>query len=412
MEKKTADLSGDSKTDLPRDDSVGKEAIAENGMKRRNFTALLLSGEWKSMETKSLKTILENQRRFISQFQKSVWGKLRPAVRVNDLPDTACMDEVFFANTDSIRKINTFLLRRQVQSAKKWLQLAKYMRAHKPVRRQIQEIAKSHLEKVYLSAACIVKNEGPYIREWIEFHRDVGVDRIFVFDNESEDNTRQILQPYIADGFVKYIYFPGKTVQLHAYNLACKLCRRTSHWLALIDADEFLMPVQEETLPQVLRSYEPYAGLGVNWVVYGPSGHEKKPDGYVIGNYRMTFADRNHEMNCRIKSVVQPKQVLAVMSPHHCWYKKGVFAVDEMANPIIGEAIYAGSGSMTCTMENHCGVIRINHYWTKSKEELRQKCSRGYADGNQNPVYDSILKRLDFPMTEDFSIERFLDRLS
>lgn len=364
------------------------------------------------METKSLKTILENQRRFISQFQKSVWGKLRPAVRVNDLPDTACMDEVFFANADSVRKINTFLLRRQVQAAKKWLQLAKYMRAHKSVRRQIQEIAQSRLEKVYLSVACIVKNEGPYIQEWIEFHRAVGVDRIFVFDNESQDNTRQILQPYIEDGFVKYIYFPGKTVQLHAYNLACKLCRRTSRWLALIDADEFLMPVQEETLPRVLQSYELYAGLGVNWVVYGPSGHEKKPDGYVIGNYRLTFADRNHEMNCRIKSVVQPKQVLAVMSPHHCWYKRGAFAVDETANPIIGEAIFTGSGSMTCTMENHSSVIRINHYWTKSKEELRKKCSRGYADGNQNPVYDTILKRLDFPMTEDFSIERFWNRLS
>ena len=36
-------------------------------------------------------------------------------------------------------------------------------------------------EKDYLAIACIAKNEGRYIREFIEFHLAVGVDRIYLF---------------------------------------------------------------------------------------------------------------------------------------------------------------------------------------------------------------------------------------
>ena len=39
-----------------------------------------------------------------------------------------------------------------------------------------------------LSFVAIVKNEAPYIVEWIEFHRLVGVDKFYIYDNESSEN--------------------------------------------------------------------------------------------------------------------------------------------------------------------------------------------------------------------------------
>lgn len=53
---------------------------------------------------------------------------------------------------------------------------------------------------IYLSVACIAKNEGPYIREWIEYHKIVGVERFYFYDNDSSDNTREVLEPYIRGG--------------------------------------------------------------------------------------------------------------------------------------------------------------------------------------------------------------------
>ncbi len=36
--------------------------------------------------------------------------------------------------------------------------------------------------------AAIVKNEGRYLREWIEFHRLVGCTKFYIYDNNSTDN--------------------------------------------------------------------------------------------------------------------------------------------------------------------------------------------------------------------------------
>ena len=48
-------------------------------------------------------------------------------------------------------------------------------------------------------AACArVRNEGPYLREWLEFHRLVGVTAFYVFDDASTDDTRAVLAPYVA----------------------------------------------------------------------------------------------------------------------------------------------------------------------------------------------------------------------
>ena len=41
------------------------------------------------------------------------------------------------------------------------------------------------------------KNEAPYLREWIEFNHIVGVDHFFLYNNNSEDNYEEIIEPYV-----------------------------------------------------------------------------------------------------------------------------------------------------------------------------------------------------------------------
>ena len=72
----------------------------------------------------------------------------------------------------------------------------------------------------YLAVCAIAKNEGPYFKEWIEWHRSNGVDKFYIYDNESTDCTKEVLAPYIEEGLVEYNYFPGHHVQLAAYD-AC-----------------------------------------------------------------------------------------------------------------------------------------------------------------------------------------------
>ena len=52
----------------------------------------------------------------------------------------------------------------------------------------------------YLAMFCIVRNEDPYIEEWLEFHLMMGVTHFFIYDNGSTDRTRDILSRYQTEG--------------------------------------------------------------------------------------------------------------------------------------------------------------------------------------------------------------------
>ncbi|ELV04510.1 glycosyltransferase family 92 protein [Brachyspira hampsonii] len=61
--------------------------------------------------------------------------------------------------------------------------------------------------KDYISILATVKNEAPYIKEWIEYHRIIGAERFYIYDNESTDNLKEVLEPYIKEGIVIYNFF-------------------------------------------------------------------------------------------------------------------------------------------------------------------------------------------------------------
>ena len=54
----------------------------------------------------------------------------------------------------------------------------------------------------YLCVAAIVKNEGDYLAEWVEFHHMLGVEKFLIYDNGSTDNINSVLQPYINEGLL------------------------------------------------------------------------------------------------------------------------------------------------------------------------------------------------------------------
>ena len=48
-----------------------------------------------------------------------------------------------------------------------------------------------------LAVVAIMKNAGPYIKEWLDYHLLAGVEHFFIYDNDSLDNMKEVLQPYI-----------------------------------------------------------------------------------------------------------------------------------------------------------------------------------------------------------------------
>ena len=220
----------------------------------------------------------------------------------------------------------------------------------------------------YLTICAIAKNEGPYFNEWIEWHKNLGVEKFFIYDNESTDNTKEILEPYIKSGLVEYIYFPGKRQQLLAYDDCLEKHRLDVRWIAVIDLDEFIVPQQDTTIPEFLRKFESYPAIEINWLIYGSGGAREKAEGNVMDRFKYHSLP-DHISNRHVKSIVNPRRVFCFIGCH------------EVAR-MSGRTVDSHGGIIKKNFRDRKpqqDVIRINHYAVKSYEEFLNKRSRGRA---------------------------------
>jgi hypothetical protein len=227
----------------------------------------------------------------------------------------------------------------------------------------------------YLSIVAIAKNEDAYFKEWIEYHLLAGVDKFYIYDNESTDSTKEILQPYIDRGIVEYKFFPGTSMQGRAVVDCASLRKYDTKWLAHIDLDEFIVPAETGTIPEFLRTLPRAAReLVVTWVIYGSDGHKTKPEGLVVENFK-----RRNQKLCGTKTIFNPRFLYKFTNPH----------VLNVAGDLIDE-----NGKKYGVVDHPrnpppCEKIRINHYHTKSRDEYRQKHRRGdVSRGNVDDRYD------------------------
>ncbi|MBF0489409.1 MAG: glycosyltransferase family 92 protein [Candidatus Omnitrophica bacterium] len=222
----------------------------------------------------------------------------------------------------------------------------------------------------YLSLCVISKNQGPYLIEWIEYHRMLGVDHFYFYDNNSTDNTRYLLSYYMNKRILDYVFFSPHPGQLLAYMDCIKKHKESNQWIGFIDMDEFIVPIASKNIRDFLRNYEGSNGLGINWINYGSSGYKEKPQGLQLETF-VCHSKQDFGVNKHIKSIVDPNRVLNVSSnPHYFIFKDDGFVRDED-----GELIVSGAFSKV----NKSQKIRINHYALRSESEFRDKMARGRA---------------------------------
>jgi len=252
-----------------------------------------------------------------------------------------------------------------------------------------------------LCVVATLKNEAPYIREWIEYHRIVGVEKFFLYDNESDDDLRSVLEPYMRAGIVELIPWAGRAQQLAIYAAAFRRYGRQTKWMAVIDADEFLFPVFHDSIPKVLEEYETHAGVTANWMMFDSKGHETKPGGLVVESYRRRLPPVTAAA-CHVKTLCKPAYTRAFMNPHIPAMRLGRHVVNQAKEPMLCPFNYVVAGT---------AKLMVFHYWTKSREEFLGKLARGR--GSLAPFdLANIMTQLNFPRYEiENGMDRFIPEL-
>lgn len=248
-----------------------------------------------------------------------------------------------------------------------------------------------------ISIAAIFQDEAAYLSEWLDYHRMMGVEHFYLYNNLSSDNWEEILEPYINAGIVEVREWPyaaddwegWKPIQNRCFDDAIAKARGQSKWLALIDTDEFICPLEDVLIPQFLDDYEEYAGVVVWWQCFGTSGVEKlKPGELLIEKLTACAPSQKRSINGWYKTICQPKRISRVVDVHILLAHYPYNIVDEKKNR---------AQELTKTK------IQLNHYWSRDRHFLEtQKLPRHLRWGNTS---DSILEREKaMNLSKDFAI--------
>jgi hypothetical protein len=216
-----------------------------------------------------------------------------------------------------------------------------------------------------VSACCIFQNEARFLKEWVEYHQLVGIEHFFMYDNQSTDNPRQVLKAYIDEGIVEYIDWDKSYdtpegwwhVQRGAYLDAVGRASTKSKWLCVIDTDEFIVPLKDDSIQMFLKDYEEFGGVCINWVFYGTSNIQRIPEGTWMISQLLRRTELKYSGNHTVKSIIRPERIDKKRSsfPHICAYKPPYYHVN-----VNKEQIKKGSSCEPCHDR-----IRLHHYWCR-----------------------------------------------
>ena len=222
-----------------------------------------------------------------------------------------------------------------------------------------------------LAICAIFKNEAPWFSEWITYHHNVlGVERFYLYNNDSTDGFAEVLQPFIAKGIVELINWsssdpahgatgpfmdaPWSAAQLGAYNDCLKnRALGQARWVAMIDIDEFIVPTNGvKAFYELLRSSEKkkIGTLRLFWRVFGTSDVENLQEGDLLIEKLVWRSRDDHPWNTHVKSIHRP-EAIAFCIVHEAdklnkKYRRKTVSIEE---------------------------ARIHHYWTRTAQPCLEK---------------------------------------
>ena len=160
-------------------------------------------------------------------------------------------------------------------------------------------------EKPAKVAVCAIgRLENRYTREWVEHYNSLGVDKIFIYDNNRISDGElfaDVLQPYIEAGFVEVVYFEG--LQKDAYEKCYRDHSDDYEWIGFFDFDELVCIGDGRDIHDFLDDYEADV-VSLNWMTMTDSGLTHYDERPMAERFTQGTGE-DFEINRHVKSFVR-----------------------------------------------------------------------------------------------------------
>ena len=268
-----------------------------------------------------------------------------------------------------------------------------------------------------------MKNEGPFILEWIAYHRAIGAQDFLIYTNDCSDGTDDLLKLLDKKGFCNWRENPYKKTKMKPQHAALQAAGKEqvvnqADWLICMDVDEYIaIHTGDGTLTALFDTVPEANMFSFTWRLFGNNDIDAFQDGFITQHFTSAareLANKPH-VAWGFKTLFRNNGNFKKMGVHR---PKGI-------QPKAVERIYWVNGSgepmprdqwRNAWRSNKATygykLAALNHYAVRSTESFLVKRDRGrvnHVDRDQGLAY---WFRMNHNVVKDDRIHRMLPKLT
>ena len=274
-----------------------------------------------------------------------------------------------------------------------------------------------------ITAVTCVKNEGPFLLEWIAFHRLIGVTDFLFYSNDCTDGTDRLLDQLASHGILTHL--PNPATNRNYQMQALKKCRRhplikNADWVWVADVDEFLnIHVGDHTIPALIEACGNPQAISATFQFMANGGVEHFEDAPVITQF---LRSHNPDIWCA-ETAIEVKSLVRRDFPLDYYGAHRPFHDEDKAQPTWSD----GAGRpvpapfRTCANKRRIRAFpakgarayaTLNHYALRSLDSYLVKNDRGDVNRAHRAFDDTYWRERNDAAYLDDSILRYADGLA
>ncbi len=276
-----------------------------------------------------------------------------------------------------------------------------------------------------ITAVTCVKNEGPFLLEWIAFHRLIGVTDFLFYSNDCTDATDRLLECLQGHGIVAHI--PNPATNRNYQMQALKASRRhplirQADWVWVADVDEFPnIHVGDHSFEALIEACGNPQAISLNFQFMANGGIEEYVDQPVITQF---LSSHNPDIWCaetalEVKTLVRrdfPTEYFGAHRPFHDDSKSKPEWTDGAGRPVPRPfrkrlnkrriRAFPARGARTHATLNHYALRSLDSYLVKNdrgdvNREHRAFDETYWRERNDSAFFDDSILRYEGPLRDE-----------
>lgn len=244
---------------------------------------------------------------------------------------------------------------------------------------------------------CLAKNEESYINDFVKWYLNIGVDTIYIYDNNDIEKGESLRNSIDKDLLDRVVIFnvrgkKSKCMQQELYTEFYTNYKDTFDWCVVCDIDEYLTNVPNIKALLDLHIYRRFQQIRIKWKLFGDDNiitRDMSIPVYKVFKKEIT-SSWNRDLITKGNLEIQGKCIVRghidnveFVSSHYASFTNGNLLESCLPNGRMTSskvAIYSKYNDIH---------IFFNHYMTKSLSEfIEQKMNRNDAVFNENIKLD------------------------